>query len=76
VPTQLLQGSQKTQFAAALSASILQWLAATTPRSSGVLIFDLNTFTVPLGASGPASGLKPILEFENLRVPIAAISDV
>jgi len=76
VPTQLLQGSQKTQFAAALSVSILQWLAATTPRSSGVLIFDLNTFTVPLGASGPASGLKPILEFENLRIPIAAISDV
>jgi LysM repeat protein len=74
VPTRYLSSGGKSTFAAQLSASIQMWEGWPTRSANGFLVFDLKTFTVPVGASGPTEGLKPVLEFENLRIPVNAVS--
>jgi LysM repeat protein len=74
VPTRYLSSGGKSTFAAQLSASIQMWEGWPTRSANGFLVFDLKTFTVPVGTSGPTEALKPVLEFENLRIPVNVIS--
>jgi len=72
VPTQLLSSDQTTEFSLQLSDRIQNWPGWPGGGGPGAVIFDLRVFSsIGSGASGPA--LKPILEFENLRVPLAHI---
>jgi LysM repeat protein len=75
VPAQLLTAELKNAFAFKLSKSIQSWPGWPGAGGPGVLIFDLSVFTVAgvSGPSGPTETMKPILEFENLRVPLANI---
>jgi LysM repeat protein len=75
VPAQFLTAELKNAFAFKLSKSIQSWPRWPGAGGPGVLIFDLSVFTVPgmTGPSGPTETLKPILQFENLRVPLANI---
>ncbi len=76
VPTQLLNPAGKTAFANQLAASIQNWPGWPGNNNTGVFIMDLSVFTVSPGMTGSEFGLKPILEFENLRVPISQIGDI
>lgn len=75
VPAQMLTPDTKTAFAYQLSESILGWPGWPGPGGPGELIFDFSAYTTagPVGASGPDSSVKPILEFEYLRVPLSQI---
>lgn len=72
VPAQLLTASTKTAFAHELSKSIVSWPGWPGYGGPGELIFDLNVFTAG-GGDTSGSSLKPILEFEVLRVPVSQI---
>ncbi|HKS08900.1 MAG TPA: LysM domain-containing protein [Pyrinomonadaceae bacterium] len=72
VPAQLMTASTKTGFAHELSKSILSWPGWPGYGGPGELIFDLNVFTTAGGDTSDSS-LKPILEFEILRVPVSQI---
>jgi hypothetical protein len=75
VASQLLTPAGKEAFVQQLSTSIKSWPGWPGSSAAGLLIFDLNVYSLPSGASGPAPSLKPILEFESLRVRIADITD-
>jgi hypothetical protein len=72
VPAQLLTAANKTAFANQLSESILSWPGWPGYGGPGELIFDLNVFTAA-GLDTAESSLKPILEFEVLRIPLSQI---
>jgi hypothetical protein len=72
VPAQLMTASAKTAFAHELSKSILSWPGWPGYGGPGEIIFDLNVFTTA-GGNTSDSSLKPILEFEVLRVPVSQI---
>jgi LysM repeat protein len=72
VPAQLMTSSTKTAFANQLSESILSWPGWPGYGGPGELIFDLNVFTTAGGDTSDSS-LKPILEFEALRIPLSQI---
>ena len=74
VPAQLLTAAGKAKFASDLSASIKHWPGWPGSSDTGMLILDVSVFTNP-GPTGPDPNLKPILEFENLRVSISDIGD-
>jgi hypothetical protein len=75
VPAQRLTRETKTDFARQLSRSILDWPGWPGPGGPGELIFDLSVFTSAAtgGASDPDASVKPILEFEYLRIPLKQI---
>lgn len=72
VPAQLMTASRKTTFADELSKSILSWPGWPGYGGPGEIIFDLNVFTTAGGDTSDSS-LKPIVEFEVLRVPVSQI---
>ena len=74
VPTRQLAGDKKVEFAASLALSIQQWQGWATRHQDGFLVFDMKVFTMPPGASAQISSLKPVLEFESLRLPVDSIS--
>lgn len=73
VPAQLLTASSVTDFSKQLSNSILNWPGWPGYGGPGELIFDLSVFTTASGDSTSES-LRPILEFEVLRIPISQIA--
>jgi LysM repeat protein len=75
VPSRLMTAGAKTAFAAELSKSIKRWPGWPSVSRQGVLIMDLSVFAPESGADGLGEQLKPFLEFEDLRIPIASISD-
>jgi LysM repeat protein len=75
VPTQPLNAASKAKFASDLAASIKNWPGWPGSSDTGMLVLDVSVFTIAAGPTGPEANLKPILEFENLQVPISAIGD-
>ena len=75
VPTQPLNASSKAKFAGDLATSIKNWPGWPGSSDTGMLVLDVSVFTIAAGPTGPDANLKPILEFENLQVPISAIGD-
>jgi hypothetical protein len=75
VPAQLLTAGGKAAFAQQLATSIQNWPAWPGSSEGGILILDVSVFTTPTGPTGPDVPLKPILELESLRLPIADIGD-
>jgi hypothetical protein len=71
VPAQLLTSDTKTEFANQLSNSIVSWPGWPGYGGPGELIFALSVFSTASGNTD--TSLKPILEFEALRIPISEI---